>query len=159
MTAEVFRERMSALLEKQTADIARLGWAAVGVFPTADQTGFGFTYTVGLTETCKHPELIVCGLAMDQAHGILAGAVDLIKDGTVMVDGKRYGQVLSDPYVVEARAVPKPVRPLNLVIQRYGADVEALQIVWPDADGRFPGEPGMDEELAAVQVLDQSERS
>lgn len=83
------------LVSKVHRDIERVGWSVIGVFPTeGDEPKASYSYTIGLLETEQHPELIVFGLPPEQAHGILSCAVDLIREGTRLEAGRRYGRVL-----------------------------------------------------------------
>lgn len=141
------------VFDKVRGDIARVGWSAVGVFPRADEPRpVTFTYTIGLAETYGHPELIVYGLDAKQAHEFLWSAIQLLKEGTRFEHGKRYAKVLQG-YDVEFRKVDDPGgHPLNVARAYYDREVEALQLIWPDADGRFPGDPDVDPVAAVVQV-------
>lgn len=136
------------------ATIERVGWMPQGVFPTVDDppTTPSFTYTIGLTKTFDHPELIIYGVAPERAHGILACAVELIEAGTRFAPGECYGKILKDQDVL-AREVQAPGYPLNIARAYYGADVSAIQLVWPDAHGVFPLEEGFDPELNGLQCF------
>lgn len=143
---------MAAFMTKLGDEIEERGFSTTAVFPTADSPGPWFAYTIGLRKTYDHPELIVYGLGQDEAGGILAGAVDLIQAGTRLEPGRRYAKILRD-FDVETRAVGAPGYPLNMARRYYGEDVEAIQLVWPDAAGVFPLEPGFDPEFNGAQVF------
>ena len=125
------------------------GWSAIGVFPEPPDHPNPFTYTIGLMENFNHPELIIYGCKADTAHAILACAIDLIKDGTRFEPGERYRGVMKN-YEMEAREHP-PGAPLNWASDYYGFDAEAVQLVWPDADGVFPDEDGFDPKFVGHQ--------
>lgn len=148
-------ERIQAMMDRVDDDIDRLGWSAIGVFAAVDDPeGMlenPFTYTIGLLKTYEHPELIVYGLPPEQAHSILASAIEQIKEGVHFSTGRRYSKVLGGGFEVEFRKVDPTGRPLNVARNYYEADVEALQLVWPDKEGRFPGEAGVDPTFANCQ--------
>ncbi|QIK66540.1 DUF4262 domain-containing protein [Nocardioides sp. HDW12B] len=39
------------------------------------------------------------------------------------------------------RADPEDAQ-MNMALRFFGDEVTALQVLWPDPEGRFPGEPG-----------------
>jgi hypothetical protein len=131
------------VMEKIAADVEKVGWSAIGVFPTGEG-GAPFTYTIGLVKTLEHPELIVYGLEHKQAHSILWSAIELIKTEEVKLEpGKRYARVIQD-LDVEMRAGHPSGRPANAARRFYEGDVALVQLVLPDSEGRFPGEDGCD---------------
>jgi hypothetical protein len=148
------------ILESTREDVARTGWSTFGVFPTQENPIVSFTYTIGLGETFDHPELIIYGLGVHAAWDVLACAVDLIRAGTRLEPGRRYGEVMSyrelpGDYDVEVRAHPSD--PLSVASGYYGREVEAVQIVWPDPEGRFPDEEGVELYCATAQLVWRNE--
>jgi hypothetical protein len=146
---QIPQERLDAFRDKIARDVERVGWSSVSVFPN-EEGGPTFTYTIGLPKTLGHPELILYGLPSSQAHGILASAIDEIRSGATLEPGKRYSRVLRE-FDVEVRACHPSGRPLNAARGFAGGDVEAVQIVWPDPEGRFPSDPDVDPAYALVQ--------
>lgn len=142
---------MCAMCEGQTAedfvadvvaDIDRAGWAVVAV---EDERGdHVYTYTVGLTRCHGHPELLAGGRDFDVAHHVLDDLAALV------VDGRRLepGELLDRGELGRACLMVRVTSPSRLPIAQavYGAEgmgpVPALQVVWEDADGRWPWEPG-----------------
>lgn len=143
-----------AMMAKIDADIERVGWSLISVFPTEDSGTDWYSYTIGLQVVpLNHPELIIATLAQEQAHSVLYSAIEEIKAGVRFEPGQNYDKVLAAPLQVRFRVVPPPRRPLNVARayyrERYNRhDFEALQLVWPDAEGRFPGDEGFDEKFA-----------
>jgi hypothetical protein len=138
------------VLEKIGRDIEKHGWSAISVFATEDNPGVGFTYTVGLRDSYDHPELIVYTLNALQAHGVLFSAIKNIKEGKGYEKGERRTDVIEGPNGTELpvviHEVPEPGEPLTAARRFHNRDESALQIVWPDPNNRFPGEPGYDAE-------------
>jgi hypothetical protein len=127
-------------------NITRCGWHSTGV-------GGGFLYTTGLAGR-GHPELVIAGLPPDTAHGLVASAFDLIKSGTMLAPGKDYEGIAAG-FPVRFKAVDQDscLHPLSVTTRFYGGRVPALQLLWPDPQGRFPGEPYCDRRMAAAQDI------
>ena len=114
----------------------------------------GFAYSIGLWETFGHPEILIIGLRREQGHGIINACADLIRAGTVFREGERYSDVLKG-YAVEFLEIAPDYHPtyLGSAIRFYGKRVPALQIVYPDRDGRFPWDEGTDGMFHEAQPL------
>jgi hypothetical protein len=101
----------------------------------------GLAYTVGLTHTYEHPELVLTG-PWEQAHAILAGAVDLVEAGTWLGPDDESDEIV-DGYPVRFAPVgaARAAQLLTYAGWLYGgAPFAALQLLLPDAAGRFPDE-------------------
>ena len=141
-----------SVMEKVRSDIERVGWSAIGVFPTDQLGGSTFTYTIGVLTSYKHPELIVYGLPNHQAHAIISSAIAQIKEGVFFKPGERYENVL-EGFDVKTRAVDPSGRPLNVARAYYDVDhLVAVQILWPCTNGHFPGDEYVDPLVELVQV-------
>lgn len=139
------------LLAKTMKDIERDGWTTISVFAEDDTPPFA--YSIGFQEH-DHPEVIVIGLTPVIAHQIIGGLYDRVAAGETFADGQRDSRVL-DGYDVMFREMPPDGRPLNMARRYYGVDdLPALQIVWPDREGRFPDEEGFDPQYAGIQDID-----
>lgn len=143
----------AALMAQVEANVTRVGWHATGVFGG----GALFMYTTGLSGGGRpHPELVVAGLPAEVSHGLLSVAADLVRSGTRFAPGRDY------PGIAVGFSVRfRPVRqdrdrlrhPLSVTSRFYGRQVPALQLVWPDPKGRFPGEAGCDPAMAQAQDI------
>jgi hypothetical protein len=143
----VGNSKISDLMRQVEANVTRCGWHATGVFGG----GVLFMYTTGLTSG-DHPELVITGLPPAAAHGVLAEAVEVIRSGTPLAPGRDYAGIAAG-FPVRFRDVDQDAcrHPLSVTTRFYGKRVPALQLVWPDPQGRFPGEPGCDPAMAAAQ--------
>lgn len=132
------------------SNIRKHGWVGTGV---AAEAGFaGFSYTTGFWVTLGVPEIIVFSLSRETAHAVLW---DLFNE---MKAGKR--QPVRAPTRVFGNS-DGVFFPVNR--QRYADhlgwsrwfygndDFPCWQLVWPDKDGRFPWQPGVDEAVRADQ--------
>jgi hypothetical protein len=138
--------------------IKEYGWQVTCVLEELpDYPGFG--YTVGLTETWNHPEVIVFDLLVDDANGVLNALARVVQGGTRLEAGMRIPDIL-EGVDVEIRAVLPRWRDEYLLgaCTRYGVEnFDAVQCVWPDQEGRFPGEFGADAEFLRFQPILASE--
>lgn len=137
---------VKAMLSKVLDDVQRVGWHMTGVFPTKDDPPGtpSWAYTTGLAQSKGHPDLIVFSLPFDIAHGVLASAVDVIDEGRAMWPGEDIGEVLVG-YPVRTVEVPREGAEEHMGITSWFSDrkpFNALQIVCPDKDRRFPWDEG-----------------
>ena len=138
---------------KVLEDVATAGWSDMAIFPTKDEPGIPFNYTVGLCEM-DHPELLTMGLNHEQAHGLLGSAVDLVKSGTRFAPNTYSDEVLQKGMhvaYVEVLDVHGEF-PLGMATRLFG-DISALQVVWPDRNDRFPWHEDFDPKMESYQVL------
>ena len=145
--------------EKVLSDIREFGFHAKHVRPdahpehAAEKEAFGphpvydigFSYTVGLHHSHRHPELVITGGMSDgTAHEILWEVVNLIADGERFAPGDRSARVLRD-HQVRFGPVTERWRKEILTFADWAArrkPVEAVQVLLPDREGRYPGEEG-----------------
>jgi len=135
-------ENVSAADAKVRADVDKFGWHCLNVWPEKGNDHPAFSYTIGLTESYEHPEIMVFGLD-EKAHGILNECVQLVRNGNKLVANAPNADVLSGGYDV----VFKPIRKecfadyLGTAVRFYGSrPFQALVLFWPNKEGRFPWE-------------------
>lgn len=138
--------------------IQRVGWVLI---PIVDGLPRPFAYTVGLTETYNHPELIIIGFPPQAMCQIIGEAVaKLEEDGEAfkveevpgVIKVKVHG-VLQDG-LLGCRDVTKKnkLELLCRAVARYGEDgFEAKQLVFPDMHGILPWQPNFNEEWGQCQ--------
>lgn len=146
--------------ERLLRALAREGWICIGASPLpADPEGTPrFAYTAGLERTWDHPELIMLGVDWPHSRELLAAAVERVAAGETFAPGRRCPGLLpaGDAAFVE---VSHAHRFFNLTYARWlygGADFRALQLVWPDAAGRYPWDEGF-EQIRGHEQEDLSE--
>lgn len=121
------------------------------IFTRGDVAGtmLNMAYTIGLADI-GHPEVFVFALSAESAHGILNDVAKRAREGALLVN-ERLLELASMPITL------KPVEPAvaaDYIVQanvRAGRDLPALQLVWPDPEGRFPWEKDFDKRYAAAQ--------
>ena len=130
---------LSEAVTRARRDIETYGWHVCHVVSEPP-----FSYTVGLSETFGHRELIVFGLPHEFAHSVLSAVTGLVKDGARFDDGGESSDVLNSAL---ARFALVPARFhdefAGLAVRVLGK-FELLQVVWPRADGKFPGDEGVE---------------
>jgi hypothetical protein len=137
--------------------VEEFGWA-VEIVPEGDtEDQPAFAYTVGLMANFGHPELIVFGLEGEDMHTILNSLGERVKAGETLAVGAPISDVLEGGVQVMLRPVADPKSyddHVGYAIAYYeGRDFPLLQLVWPDEQGRFPGEEGVDPVVATAQPL------
>src|SRR5690348_14001480 len=155
-TRATFASRMS-YEQNIVADLQRTGWSALSISDTSRP----FVYTVGLMFSFARPELIIFSLG-DNAFKVLRLMVEEIRGGRSFAARGTHENVLGN-----ASIATRPVHPtwhtsyLGYAMGYYRergriGELEAIQIFWPDRNGKFPFERGCDEAVCSAQPrLDQ----
>jgi hypothetical protein len=105
-----------------------------------------FAYTIGAYDTLGVPELIVIGLTEQTAHRALNYAVEAMREGKDLTVG-RHRDIVGE---VEVEFHPVDSKWKEHVMCRAhwyynGSQFPALQLVYPDLEGRFQNEEGFTE--------------
>jgi len=136
-----------------TSKIGEHGWAVSGIHGDDQAPPWG--YSVGMWLTCQSPELIVCGIPVRSAAGIINAIGGRIAEG---------GQVGPDDVLRDVCPAPLAVRPVDLSWRTTGMFAVSdefygfvrppyLQVVWADRNGRFPWEPRFHAAFQRLQPL------
>jgi hypothetical protein len=130
------------------------GWAAVGVSDGCPP----FVYSVGLLPTFKHPELIVFGLEGGTAHTILSQMVNRIRYKESFAGPAAVSNVLAGDRLLAIRAVHTTQietyfahSMLYCLLMGVEGELPAMQLFWPDKNGKFPFDAGCDLGVHALQ--------
>lgn len=130
-----------AVIEQARDNIARRGWTVVGVFPVPGEPSVPFSYTAGLSEK-QLPELAIYGLDARTAGTLLnAAAQRMIDNAKVFESGERIDGLLAGGLPLSAVAMIQTTD-MNMVRTLYGTVATAVQIVWPDTEGKMPWNTG-----------------
>jgi hypothetical protein len=142
-------------MDEEIAEVVRqYGWYAANVSDHKPP----FLYTIGLLESCRHPEFIIFGLEADNAHALLSGLVREVRTGKSYAEPGVYNVNLGGhEHRVGVRRVHSTQHPLYLGfamgflrnVGRFG-ELQAMQVFWPDSAGKFPFEVGC--ELAVYEL-------
>lgn len=139
--------------QKVLDDIGDHGLHVVTV--PADQARPGFSFSIGLWENFQQPEVIVFGLPGEVAHELIDLVADEADAGQHFLDGTRHAGLLQD-YPVRFVEVPKAHYAGHLGMAQWayeGDDFPAVQLVWPDKQGRWPWDPEARAGFAASQPV------
>jgi hypothetical protein len=134
------REPGNAGEKKILDDVKAFGWHVIKVLE--DNEGPGFAYTIGLQHSFQHPELIVVGLPADMSHLTLNIAGQAIQRGERFSIGQQ-SRLFFEDRVCTFRMVPE-AQFRNYLWFYDGPVFTAMQVVWPDAQGRFPWSIGVE---------------
>lgn len=137
--------------------IARNGYAQLSVH-TSDDGVPGYAFTIGLEASRKMPELFCMGLAPDNVSRLFVLCIEGQESGTCDLSaGEQDVDSLVQGFVLRFRRVGPAMRAkLNAARPERDADLsDILQLVLPDNDGLFPGDPGCDPNIVAAQDIDR----
>ena len=151
-------ENIKRLLDQTIERIKKNGWTGIGIGADTESTPPfpSYTYSVGLTSTYEHPELVIFGVPFEIAMGILGDAAKRVRDGTLVCTDGGSDDRLVQGFPVVFRTVPADAIREHLRIAdvlEHDAPLSALQIIWPDPNGKFPWENGADPHYALMQPL------
>lgn len=147
-----------AIARKVRADIERVGWHLVLVPP--DEHTPGWAHSIGLWERFGHPELVVFGSDLSVLGPLLNALGARVRAGQRLeADTELEGVLQGLPLAVRAVA-PRWVQTFlgNAAWHAGHPDLPALQVVWPDARGRFPWDPACDPDWRDEQPRLAAER-
>ena len=122
--------------------IAEYGWMVQFVGAGEDEPHFA--YSVGYTETLDSPEILIFALPPEASTYYINDIGEQIKDGLVLEAGGFVPMRSGRPGVAYQFAVIPILNSradLTMANRFFGNENEALpalQLVWPDANGRYP---------------------
>jgi hypothetical protein len=139
-------------MERVAEAIDACGWAVVRIDAEAQEPAYA--YSVGLHSTFAHPEVIVFGLDLDVLHRIVNTIGEAVKTGERFEVGDADDRVL-EGYRCAFREVAAAAESayMGILISYCGHEVPALQCIWPDREGRFPWQVGVDAEFRERQPM------
>lgn len=125
--------------ERTIRRIEEFGCSVVNV--TRTKYGHGWSYTAGIFDTCRRPEIITVGLPPKTAHFALNEAAKLLREGVDLTKGRHrdlVGEVECQFRRVDRKWI---VQLMGWALWYYdGPDFPVLQAVYPDLENRFPEE-------------------
>jgi hypothetical protein len=105
----------------------------------------GWSYTIGIHDTCGQPEVITVGLPLKTAYCLLNEAANRLRNGSNLADG-RHREMVGEVECEFRPVDPKWIEHLMGWATWFydGSDFPVLQAVYPDLENRFPEEPQFD---------------
>ena len=148
---------MTELEDQIRREVAAHGFHVVIIRADGDDPGYAFT--LGLASNHGHPELCCFGLDEGEQGGPLHEFLDAA--ARMVVEGSRFEAGTQVPGLVERFDIAvREVIPgrrdewLGFGVRFHkNRGFDCVQLVWPDATGRFPWESDCDPQAAAVQPL------
>lgn len=131
--------------------VARHGWAIRHVLADAAAGQAAFSYTVELTSR-GWPELIITGLPSTVADVFIRNAVDVQVENGPFRSGDRTDELTEAGDVVFLSA--DDVSGMTATTGIAGA-FTALQLVWPDSAGHFPGKRAIETRADRSRCLER----
>lgn len=130
--------------------IAKHGWAVIHRAPAAGVPAR--SYTVGLAGM-QLPELVMFGLGQREAEQVLNRIAARLREGEELGDKARLDEVIPYYPVLLRELTPAAAAPEMGAARMFakGKPWRALQVFWPDAEGRFPGEKDCSRDCALAQ--------
>jgi hypothetical protein len=129
--------------ERTIGHIEEFGCSVVNVART--NYGLGWSYTIGIFDTCGKPEIITVGLSPETAHFALNEAAKLMRAGVDLTKGRH--RKLVGQFECEFRPVDQKwtAQLMNWAIWFYDRTAfPVLQAVYPDLENRFPEDEEFD---------------
>lgn len=123
--------------------IGQFGHAVIYVEDAGDGRERPMSYTVGLSGNEAYGyELAQSGLSPHQSHIVLNHLPEAIAQRKIKpVEGLIIEGVLGGGYNLKLRQVSREDQ-FGMARSVYGQDPKVWQVVWPDPQNKFPGEPG-----------------
>lgn len=135
--SHVSHERLLAYRAELDDVIAREGWAVQGVFPCTGQDGACFSYTIGM-HAAGLPELLISGGTFPDMNMLLnIAAKDHLRNE--FTPGVLY---VNKYFRFPMMPIKAPAAEIGWAKSVYGPTVKAIQLIWPDNKGLWPGQPG-----------------
>jgi len=108
-------------------------------------SNIGWSYTIGMFDTCNKPEIITVGLKEKTAHFLLNEAARRLRSGVDLTKG-RHRDMIGDVECEFRPVDPKWAKHLmGWAIWYYSGDeFPVLQAVYPDRENRFPEDSDFD---------------
>lgn len=144
---------LESVIEKINGHITSVGWSCLAIGADPDTYQPGYVYTVGLSRTFGHPELMILGISHGAAQQILNDIGAMIAAGAEFSDHQRVDTVASMPLVFR-EIPPNTARSYCKAAETVlGNPPKYLQVVWPDKAGKYPWEPDWDTSNSLAQPL------
>lgn len=128
------------------------GWAVLMIGPDVDVPQFA--YSAGaLHAIVGQPEIVVFGLAPETSKALINTALERVRSTDVPLPLDTPVDAIAEVPVVFKQVRPEATaRHLHAAANLYGVEsVPAIQLVWPDTNGRFPWERRFDRTLGRLQ--------
>ncbi|MEI7770114.1 MAG: DUF4262 domain-containing protein [Chloroflexales bacterium] len=149
--------QLTAFLAKLTRQVARRGYQSIH---THDRAGtdadLPITYSVGFRQRA-HPDILIPGLLAPVAASFMAQLHEAIVAGATYAPGELYDSIAAG-YLAQFKPIHESwqnalTAVAASVYQRQNGDrtFTAIQLIYPDAGGRWPWDPACEEHIRQKQ--------
>lgn len=147
------REKLSISHQKLIQDINEFGLHVIHVLE--DETGPGFSYSVGLYHTLKQPEVIIIGLNRELCHSIINEIDERVKKGENFKSGEYYSGLIEgfDCYFVDVNKKYLEEYVGQALWFYEDSDFPLLQCIYPTTTGIYPWQTDWPESLKNLQPV------
>lgn len=129
------------------------GLALQHVLPGESDAEPAFTYTIGLYQNYRHPEICLVGFRPELSHTLLNLLGEAIKNGSTFREGPPYAEVIQNYPVYFLTLNTSQVK--STLVRAWvfyeGDTPPALQLFLPDKNGKFPWDEGVDPAIKRLQ--------
>lgn len=141
------------LLNDTKSNIDKFGLQVIMVGSTSYSPSFA--YSIGLTQTYNHPEIICFGLPNGIGHGLINDIAEIIKKGETIDTEKIYTEIFKDSRAAFIKVDKRNINDyFGAALNYYGnKSFNALQVVWTDRNDKLPWEENFEEEFLYKQPL------
>ena len=139
--------------KKLENDINQYGLQVLYVM--GDDTGPGFSYSIGLFKSYGHPEIIIIGLKQQLAHTLINNMAYEIKQGKTFSPQTFEADIIDgfNCYIINADKVHYDAY-VGQAQNYYGDDdFPLIQCIYPTVKGIFPWENEWPEEIKDLQPI------
>jgi hypothetical protein len=111
-----------------------------------------FAYTAGLSKFGS-PEMVIVGLDPDTSGSVLNSIGDSIRSGMRFRDGDEATNILENDTPVRFRTISEDAVStllgvaVELFADKVSGKLQALQVIWPDRKGAWPGDVNFSNDL------------
>lgn len=145
------------LLDHVRDTIARHGWFCTAVFPVEGNEGMPFAYSSGFQQSRAQPDIVIVGFDHMLCHALLAQLHSGMADGSMSIPeegGLMQGVIRNFPVKFAPLAPATIAGFARTTTAINGAEPTMMQqMILPDQNGLFPGDPGCDERYARMQDI------
>ncbi len=114
-----------------------------------------FAYSVGLTETYNHPEIICFGLRTELLQQLINDVTEIIKTEGKINAEKEYKNIFQNSRAKFLEIAKGNIEDYFKVAIKYfdTLEIEGLQLIWTDRNDKFPWEKDFEENFKFKQPL------
>ncbi len=121
----------------------------------ADESEPRFSYSIGLFQSYKHPEIIIIGLKQELSHILINNMAEEIKNGQIYLPLNYYPDILDDFECYFVRVNTSNYDEYVGQAQQYyrGDDFPLIQCIYPTIKGIFPWEEDWPQNIKDLQPI------